>query len=150
MGGYGGAGKSIARLLLKETDLDLIIAGRHTDLALSFSNNLNREFGGRTNEAYVDASNPASLSSAFRDVDVVIAASTTTQYAESTARAALTAGIDYLDIHHPQNIFPVLMRMAKEIEDAGLCFITQAGFHPGLPSVLPDGLRGISHATGRQ
>jgi NAD(P)-dependent dehydrogenase (short-subunit alcohol dehydrogenase family) len=66
MGGYGGAGKSIARLLLKETDLDLIIAGRHTDLALSFSNNLNREFGDRTNEAYVDASNPASLSSAFQ------------------------------------------------------------------------------------
>lgn len=29
------------------------------------------------------------------------------------------------------------MRMAAEIEDAGLRFITQAGFHPGLPSVLP-------------
>lgn len=136
MGGYGGAGKRIARLLLKETNLDLVIAGRHKDLALSFSADLNGKFGDRTNGAYVDASNPASLSSAFRDVDVVVAASTTTQYVEGTTMAAITAGIDYLDIHHPQNIFPVLMRMAMEIEDAGLCFITQAGFYPGLPSVL--------------
>lgn len=89
MGGYGGAGKSIACLLPKETDLDLIIAGRHTDLAQNFSNNLNREFGDRTIGAYVDASNPASLSSAFRDVDMVIAASTTTQYVESTAKSAI-------------------------------------------------------------
>jgi saccharopine dehydrogenase-like NADP-dependent oxidoreductase len=50
--------------------------------------------------------------------------------------AAIKIGIDYLDIHHPQRNVPVLMNLAPEIKNAGLCFITQAGFYPGLPSVL--------------
>jgi short subunit dehydrogenase-like uncharacterized protein len=136
MGGYGGAGSRIAGLLLAKTDLDLIIAGRHKDLAESLSRNLNQDFGCRTKGAYVDASDLTGLSSAFADADMVIAASTTTQYTEGVARAAIKTGIDYMDIHYPQRNVPVLMSLASEIKDAGLCFITQAGFHPGLPSVL--------------
>jgi saccharopine dehydrogenase-like NADP-dependent oxidoreductase len=123
-------------LLLAKTDLDLIIAGRHKDLAESLSRNLNQDLGCRTEGAYVDASDPASLLSAFADADMVIAASTTAQYTERVARAAIKIGIDYLDIHHPQRNVPVLMNLAPEIKNAGLCFITQAGFYPGLPSVL--------------
>ena len=29
LGGYGGAGSSISRLLLQETDCDIVVAGRH-------------------------------------------------------------------------------------------------------------------------
>lgn len=136
MGGYGGAGRSIANLLLAKTDLDLIIGGRHKDLADSLSKDLNQSFGQRTKVAYVDASDPATLSLAFKNVDMVIAASTTTQYTDIVARSAIAAGIDYLDIHHPQKNASALLNLAPEIKKAGLCFITQAGFHPGLPSVL--------------
>ena len=67
---------------------------------------------------------------------MVIVASTTADYVENVARAAIAAGADYLDIHYPQNSVPILKKLAAEIEAAERCFITQAGFCPGLPAVL--------------
>lgn len=51
------------------------------------------------------------------------------------AETALETGIDYLDIYFQQDIHPVLETMQQRIKQAGRCFITQAGFYPGLPAV---------------
>lgn len=45
-------------------------------------------------------------------------------------------GLDYLDIQLGANKFALLQSLRDEIKNAGLCFITEAGFHPGLPSAL--------------
>jgi hypothetical protein len=135
-GGYGGAGSSISRLLLRETGCDVIIAGRNKAKALDFSETLNAEFPGRISGVFADASRPETLAKVLEGVDLLISAATTVDYVDQVAEAALHADIDYLDIHYPQQNIKVLKNMAVQIREEGRCFITQAGFSPGLPSVL--------------
>jgi len=82
----------------------------------------------------VDASDVDSLRKAFQDIDFVLVAVTTTKWAKQIAEKALETNIDYLDIYFQQDIYPVLETMKRQIKQAGRCFISQAGFHPGLPA----------------
>lgn len=137
LGGYGVAGSVISRLLLKETDVNIIIAGRRKEKAEELSEQLNKEFpGNRVSGRYANASDLKSLMKAFREADFVLVSTTTAEHAKQVAQAALDAGIDYLDIHFQQNIVPILNELAPSIEKGSRCFITQAGFHPGLPAVF--------------
>ena len=52
------------------------------------------------------------------------------------AEAALEAGLDYLDPQFSRAKVAALQKMAARIQAAGRCFITDAGFHPGLPAAL--------------
>ncbi|NYT02566.1 MAG: hypothetical protein GKC10_07405 [Methanosarcinales archaeon] len=137
LGGYGGAGEAICRLLLKETDVDLVVAGRRVERALDLCQRLNREYpGDRASWARADASDQESLSRALQGADLVVSASSTATQVGHVARASLDAGADYLDIHFLQAGVPVLQEMAPRIRDAGRFFMTQAGFCPGLPAVM--------------
>jgi saccharopine dehydrogenase-like NADP-dependent oxidoreductase len=136
LGGYGGAGNCISRLLLEETDASIVIAGRRKEMADELARDLNSKYPERASSAFADASDPESLAAVFENADLVVVASTTTDHVQSVAQAAIDAGIDYLDIHYPQQVVPALNPLASQIERAGLRFITQAGFCPGLPSTL--------------
>ena len=136
LGGYGGAGSSISHLLLQETDCDIVVAGRHKARALDLSERLNAKFPGRASGVFADASQSESLKLALQGVNLIISASTGLDYVEVVAKAALQENIDYLDIHYPQQRVAVLKNLAEQIKAQGRCFITQAGFNPGLPSVL--------------
>ena len=137
LGGYGGVGKSLSRLILKETDVDVIVAGRREEKAKEFAEVLNREYPGKhVTSRYADAADSNSLAKAFQGVDMVIVAATTPQWIEQVARAALNSGSDYIDILVQQNTIPLLQALPSEIAEAGRVFITQAGFHPGLPAVF--------------
>jgi saccharopine dehydrogenase-like NADP-dependent oxidoreductase len=136
LGGYGGTGKLFCRYLLKETNVSVIVAGRRLEKAEELADKLKKEFSqNRISARYADASDAESLHKAFLGIDFVLVAATTTKWAMQIAEAALEANIDYLDIYFQQDIYPVLATMHQQIKDAGRCFITQAGFHPGLPAV---------------
>ncbi|NPV61120.1 MAG: hypothetical protein HPY61_00540 [Methanotrichaceae archaeon] len=136
LGGYGGAGSCISRLLLEETGASIVIAGRRTEMAEELARILNSKYPGRTTSAFADASDPESLAAVFENADLVVVASTTADHVQTVAQAAIDTGIDYLDIHYPQQVVTALNPLASQIELAGLRFITQAGFCPGLPSTL--------------
>jgi saccharopine dehydrogenase (NAD+, L-lysine-forming) len=85
---------------------------------------------------WADAADAASLGQAFAGADMVVVASSTACYAENVARAALAAGADVIDIQYSKEKTAVLRRLAAEIEQAGRCFITDGGYHPGLPAAL--------------
>ena len=137
LGGYGGAGSAISRAIMKNTRAHLIVAGRREEKAKVQAEELNREFpGNRASWAFADASDRKTLAEPFGRADLVIVAATTISFVETTARTAIEAGVDYLDIHYPQEVVPILEALAPEIERAGLTFVNQAGFLPGLPSVL--------------
>lgn len=149
LGGYGNAGRSLARLLLQHADdpsLCLILAGRHVDRAEAFAQELNREFPSNTKEVVrvtarqVDVSDPMSLQDAFSalqdNVRLVVVASSTTAYTQQVASAALRANMDYFDIQLSKTKVDTLKAMAPEITKANLCFITDGGFHPGLPAAM--------------
>jgi saccharopine dehydrogenase (NAD+, L-lysine-forming) len=139
LGGYGNAGLALARLLLDRTDCRLILAGRDRAKAQKTADDLNAQCeAGRVEGRRVDVSEPGALVEAFREpgLELVVAASSTAVYAREVAHAALEAGIDYYDIQYSGEKLDALRSMGPEIERAGRCFITDGGFHPGLPAAM--------------
>ena len=137
LGGTGYTGKLLARHLLEQTDARIALAARHLDKAQAFAGELNGQFDGkRVSAIYADAADAESLRAAFRGRTLILVAAPTTAYAETVIRAALEAGADYLDVQLGAKKFALLQSLAPEIERAGRCFITEAGFHPGLPAAL--------------
>ena len=137
LGGYGSTGFPIARLLLSQTDACITLAGRNLEKARRAAQLLNAEQAGeRVHAVCADAGDSAGLRKAFAGMDIVVVASSTAEYAEQVARAALEAGTDYLDVQYSTRKIQILQSLASEIERARLCFITDGGFHPGLPAAM--------------
>ena len=137
LGGYGYTGTLLARHLLERTAVDLVLAGRNGERARQLADELNAAFpGGRVSARPVDAADGPALRRALDDVDFLLVAAPTTQHAATVVRAALDAGVDYLDVQLDAGKLAVLRAHAAEIERAGRCFITEAGFHPGLPAAM--------------
>jgi saccharopine dehydrogenase (NAD+, L-lysine-forming) len=121
LGGYGNTGQLLARLLLLETDVHLVLVARTIEKAQAAAAQFNSLFeGNRVKGMYADASDGASLQQAFTGV----------------AMAALAAGIDYLDIQISTKKTAELESLSGDIEKPGCCFITDGGFHPELPAAL--------------
>ncbi|MFQ5583604.1 MAG: saccharopine dehydrogenase NADP-binding domain-containing protein [Calditrichia bacterium] len=145
LGGYGNAGRLIAKLLLKQTNLNIVIAGRNVERARILADLLNQKFPGkRVSAKRVDAADYQNLQNTFAQVDLVVVASATIDYVENVARAAMAARIDYLDtqLSTPRKI-ETLRSLEADMIKNGCCFITDGGFHPGLPAAL------IRHAAQR-
>jgi hypothetical protein len=137
LGGTGYTGTLVARHLLERSDAAVTIATRHLDKAQAFASELNQQHpGARAAAAYADAADVGSLRAAFLGHDLVVVAAPTTAYTENVARAALEVGADYLDVQLSAKKVSLLQSLTSEIEHAGRTFITEAGFHPGLPSAL--------------
>lgn len=65
-----------------------------------------------------------------------LVAAPTTFHARTVIRACIAAHVDYLDVQLSSKKLSALYAAEKEIKQAGLCFITEAGFHPGLPAAM--------------
>ncbi len=133
LGGYGYTGKLLAKHLLAQSKAKLILAGRNLDKANAFADELDDK---RISSARVDAADTDSLRAALQNVDLLLVAAPTTQHTETVIRAALDAKVDYLDIQFSSKKLVILNELAPEIKKAGLCFVTEAGYHPGLPSAM--------------
>lgn len=137
LGGYGEVAKTIAKLLLKQTDVALVIAGRKIEKAEELTTKLNQEFRGeRVTACYADAANLQSLLKAFQNVDLVLVLTTTPENIKQIAKAALVSDCDYMDILVADSTFRDLSELSPTIRERKKTFITQGGFHPGLPSVF--------------
>ena len=133
LGGYGATGQPLTRHLLKCTDAKIIIAGRSLDKAKAFADSLNDP---RVTFVRVDAADESSLYASLRGVTLCLVAAPTTAHTGQVARACLDAGADYLDIQFASSKLTALRALEPEIQKAGRCFVTEAGYHPGLPSAL--------------
>jgi hypothetical protein len=137
LGGYGAVGRHLAPWLLQETDTQLLVAGRNEKKAGQLAAELNHCFGGRRVAAQLaDAALSGSLRPALARARMVVVCTPTMEHTPLVAREALAEDIDYLDMHFPARIVPILRQMQSEVESRGRCFITQAGFHPGLLAPL--------------
>ncbi len=137
LGGYGNTGYPIARLLLDASGVRITLAGRSLEKARAAADRLNLEFpGDRVCAVYADAADIDSLISAFSGKDLVVVASSTAVYVSNVAEAALITGVDYFDVQFSAEKVQTLEKLRPEIEHAGRCFITDGGFHPGLPAAM--------------
>lgn len=138
LGGYGNAGLPIARLLLQESDAHLIIAGRNMARAQAVADDLDREFHtGRVSAQPADAADAEHLKNAFAGVQLVVVASSTIDFARNVAAAAIAANADYFDVQLSSPVkLAALNEIADKIHECGRCFITDGGFHPGVPAAM--------------
>ncbi|MFA6469152.1 MAG: saccharopine dehydrogenase NADP-binding domain-containing protein [Bacteroidota bacterium] len=137
LGGYGGVGRTLAPNLLQETETHLIIAGRDKEKADVVAARLNQQYPGvRVSSCYADASKPESLATAFQGVQLVIVLITVPALIRQIAQSALNAECDYLDILVSESTIRDLNELAAAIAKQKRTFITQGGFHPGLPAVF--------------
>lgn len=138
LGGYGTAGGAVADALVRETEVDLVLAGRDAGRAAAAAQALNgKHGGGRVSGRRADASDRASLAEVLRGAQIVVVASSTMRDCACVAEAALDAGTDYFDLQlsSPRKL-AILRALAPRIERAGRCFITDGGYHPGIPAAL--------------
>jgi saccharopine dehydrogenase (NAD+, L-lysine-forming) len=133
LGGYGCTGKCLARHLLKETGANIVIAGRNLEKATCFAEELNSP---RATAIQADAADFNSLTHALHGIDLCLVAAPTTHHAETVIRACIDSRVDYLDVQFSSKKLGALYAAEDEIKKAGLCFITEAGYHPGLPAGL--------------
>jgi hypothetical protein len=135
LGGYGYAGLAVARLLAGiEGNHRVMLGGRNEQKCREATSALGLPSGsGRQ----MDASSGSSLRENLSDVDLLLVASSSTQWAETVIRACLDSGCDYFDIQMP---FPekhrALNRHREEIEKKKRTFVTDGGFHPGVPAAM--------------
>jgi saccharopine dehydrogenase (NAD+, L-lysine-forming) len=137
LGGYGNARFLIARLLLQETDVQLVIAGRNLGRAQRAADQLNHEFHtDRASSIQADATDTKSLETAFKGATIVVVASSTIDYAHNVYYLAIEAGADCLDIQLSSLAkSAVLGSLREKIESNGRCFIFNAMQNIGmLPS----------------
>lgn len=134
LGGSGNTGRKIARLLLDYSNVQLVLGARNEEKLQRTMDELNEST--RVSHISIDASNQPSLVSAFTTVDMVVSAGSTAQYTKNVAKACMEAGCDYLDVHYSTSKVRLLKSLRTDIEKSEKCFISEAGFHPGLPSAL--------------
>ena len=133
LGGYGATGRPLTKHLLTQTNYSIIVAGRNLEKAQAFVDSLHDP---RVRAKRVDAANPASLREGLREADFLLVAAPTTHHTETVVCAALEAGVDYLDVQYADLKLEALRAHEKDINQKKLCFVTEAGYHPGLPSAM--------------
>ena len=136
LGGTGFVGRLIARHLLERTDAIITIASRRIEKAQALIDDIARDTPARMRAVQAVAGDAASLKAALPGQTIVIVASPTTAHTEMVARLALAYGVDYLDVQLGTKKLATLRSLEPEITKAGRCFITEAGFHPGLLAAM--------------
>ncbi|MBU2490992.1 MAG: saccharopine dehydrogenase NADP-binding domain-containing protein [Bacteroidetes bacterium] len=138
LGGYGNTGYLIAKYLLKENDVKIILAGRNLNKARNAADRLNAEMNcEKVSAEFADASDYYSLVSVFQKSSFVINASSTMEFAGTVARACIDTNNNYLDTQLSSGEkINTLRSFEKEIDEKNLLFITDGGYHPGMVSAL--------------
>eukprot|EP00823_Brevimastigomonas_motovehiculus_P005672 TRINITY_DN4212_c0_g1_i1.p1 TRINITY_DN4212_c0_g1~~TRINITY_DN4212_c0_g1_i1.p1 ORF type:complete len:372 (-),score=23.33 TRINITY_DN4212_c0_g1_i1:150-1265(-) len=135
LGGTGQSGILLAKLLLKHTDAAVTITSRSEEKASTFARSLLTKYGReRVSSARLDASDPTSFIQPLKNAHLLLVASATVPLTRNVCDAAIKANVDYLDIQASPKRIPILKEYEKKC--GNLCFITEAGFHPGLPAAL--------------
>ncbi len=140
LGGYGGAGYVISRLLLQETDLNLILAGRNGIQAKKVAEQLNSEFSSnhRVQGMQVNAKNNEDLREAFKSCDTVMCCIpiTSSGIGGGVAQAAFDAGIHHIDLAMDNDKRELLRSLGDKIKESGKYHMIETGFVPGVPSMM--------------
>ena len=133
LGGAGLTGRALTNHLLAQTNADILIAGRNFEKAQAFAMELRST---RARPIQVDATKYEDFTYALKGVTLCLVAAPTTHAAKTVILSCLEAGVDYLDVQYSSQKLASLIAAKDQILQAGLCFVTEAGYHPGLPAAM--------------
>ncbi len=139
LGGYGRAGKNVARLLAEHSEHHIIVAGRDSVKAKDCANELNLSFGiNRVESKEVDAAERIELNESLDEVDLVIVClPLNTELTENLIYSVLSSRCKtYLDISPSEEKQKTFELNQQLIAESNKTFVLDAGCEPGMPSVL--------------
>lgn len=137
LGGAGNTGRRLARLLARTGDYDLRLMGRTKASVDDAAARIAAETGATLVGVRADSSDRAGLLAALSGADLVVSATSSTGDASVVASVALTLGIDYFDTHLSSAAkWRALRAIEPDVLRHGLQFVSDGGFHPGLPAAM--------------
>lgn len=139
LGGYGRAGKHIARLLLRYSEHAIIIAGRNIEKAEKCAKELNAELNvNQASATEVDVSVREDLTMALKEIDfVIVCIPLNAQLTNNLIHAVLNSNCKaYLDISPGKEKHETFQKNQNLINQGEKVFILDAGCEPGMPAVL--------------
>ena len=146
LGGYGNTGRWLARLLLDHSDAQLLLAGRDGTKAAALAHQLDPQ---RCQGIALDGGDGEALTAALRRLAaqgpalLIVAASMGPQL-ETAVNSAFEAGVCGMDtLLSTAAKHAMLEKAAAAWQSKGLIWLTDGGFHPGLPALL------VRHAAKR-
>ena len=132
LGGCGAMGSEATRDLARTSDFEEIVIA---DFDLTRAKALAAELGGgRVRAIPVDANDEAALTESLRGFDVV-ANCTTYHFGVIATRAAINAGVNYLDLGGLYNT-PKQLLMDDDARHAGVTICLGAGATPGVTNLM--------------
>ncbi len=135
IGATGYAGRMLAALLLKDTDATLILAGRSRAKLDALQSTLPLErYAGRLELLEIDATTFDSAS--LVDFDLLVNATAAGPHNAALIEACLENRANWIDMQMSNELLDPSAPLRQRIEEAGCCFVIQAGFHPGIGAAL--------------
>lgn len=133
LGGCGDMGSAVVKDLLAHSDATITIA----DYRFKRAEEMAEELGTRAVAAFVDANDPASLRSVLNGADVAVGCiGPFYTFATKMAKAAVEAGVDYVDICDDYGPIEELFALDEAAKRAGVTVITGLGWTPGITNIL--------------
>lgn len=146
-GGTGTTGRLIAEMLADKIGIDVTIAGRNGAAVKAVAADLNERLPERQfRSAELDITDQKALIEALSSIDLLIVSAPVAELMDKIAEAALKSGADLLDILVRPQAGEKVKALAKAAKAAGRAFVTQAGFHPGVPGPI---MRAVAPAFTR-
>lgn len=137
LGASGHAGGRIAALLAPELEAtdELVLAGRSAQRLARTQSLITG--AARVSTAIVNVEDPQGVRDLVSGADLVIVTVSRPDRISSLARIVLEAGADWIDtmLSTPAKV-AALRALEADVTAVGRCFITDGGFHPGLPATL--------------
>src|SRR5258706_7706368 len=136
LGGCGAMGSEATRDLATTSDFDEItIADLNREKAQALAHSLNTSTGrGHVRAEYIDASDEDALVALLRKQDVVVN-TMTYHFGLQATRAAIRAGVNYLDLGGLHNT-PKQLALDSEAQAAGVTIVLGCGATPGVTNIL--------------
>src|SRR5579859_4332295 len=136
LGGCGAMGSEATRDLATTSDFDEItIVDLNIEKALALAESLNASTGrSHMRAVYMDASDEDALVALLRGQDVVVN-TMTYHFGLKATRAAIRAGVNYLDLGGLHNT-PRQLALDHEARKAGVTIVLGCGATPGVTNIL--------------
>ncbi len=141
IGGYGNFGSFIARYLARESNIQLIIAGRNQDKAKAYAETFNGK--NKPEAATLDINNNLEQSLAALKPDIVIHTSGPYQLqGYHVAKACIKQGCHYVDLADARAFVAGITQLDMEAKDKGVLICSGASSVPCLTAAIVDEYKG--------
>ncbi|BFP40549.1 hypothetical protein FGF1_13940 [Flavobacteriaceae bacterium GF1] len=139
IGGYGNVGKLLtSRLLTHIPEFQITLAGRNIERAKTTAEAFEKQFiGHKVGYKALNAADKSILLEAFSGMDMVIVAASSLKYTRNVVEAAIETNTHYFDTQLSSiDKISILESYKEDIEKKELIFITDGGYHPGIPGAM--------------